>query len=60
MSILGIEEIFLAVKNMEKSIAFYDGILGIPIDKQDNERTYLQTERGHILFQIFNHIGRHN
>ena len=60
MSILGIEEIFLAVKNMEKSIAFYNGILGIPIDKQDSERTYLQTERGHIVLQIINHTGRHN
>ena len=60
MSIIGIEEIFLAVKNMEKSIEFYNGILGIPIDKQDSERTYLQTERGHIVLQIFNHTGRHN
>ena len=45
---------------MEKSIEFYNGILGIPIDKQDSERTYLQTERGHILLQIINHTGRHN
>ena len=60
MSVLGIEEIFLAVKNMEKSIDFYNGILGIPIDKQDSERTYLQTERGHIVLQIINHTGRHN
>ena len=60
MSILGIEEIFLAVKSMEKSIDFYNGILGIPIDKQDSERTYLQTERGHIVLQIINHTGRHN
>ena len=60
MSIIGIEEIFLAVKNMEKSIEFYNGILGIPIDKQDSERTYLQTERGHIVLQIINHTGRHN
>ena len=43
MSILGIEEIFLAVKNMEKSIEFYNGNLGIPIDKQHSESTYLQT-----------------
>jgi len=45
---------------MEKSIEFYNGILGIPIDKQDSERTYLQTERGHIVLQIINHTGRHN
>ena len=45
---------------MEKSITFYNGILGIPIDKQDSKRTYLQTERGHIVLQIINHTGRHN
>ena len=60
MSIIGIEEIFLAVNNMEKSIEFYNGILGIPIDKKDSERTYLQTERGHIVLQIINHTGGHN
>ena len=60
MGVVGIEEIFLAVKNMEKSIKFYNEMLGIPIDKQDDERTYLQTERGHIVLQIINHTGRHN
>ena len=60
MSIIEIEEIFLAVNNMEKSIEFYNGILGIPIEKQDSERTYLQTKRGHIVVQIINYIGRHN
>jgi catechol-2,3-dioxygenase len=45
---------------MEKSIEFYNGMLGIPIDKQDHERTYLQTERGHLVLQIVNHTGRHN
>ncbi len=49
MSVIGIEEIFLAVKNMKKSIDFYNGILGIPIDKKDSERTYLHTERDHII-----------
>ena len=60
MSVIGIEEIFLAVKDMKKSLRFYHEILGIPIDKQDEERTYLQTERGHIVLQILNHTGRHN
>ena len=60
MSVIGIEEIFLAVKDMKKSLRFYHEILGIPIDKQDEERTYLQTERGHIVLQIHNHTGRHN
>ena len=59
MSIVGIEEIFLKVRDMEKALEFYHGILGIPIDKQDGERTYLQTERGHIVLQIENHTGRH-
>ena len=31
MSIIGIEEIFLTVKNMEKSIEFYNGILGFQL-----------------------------
>ena len=60
MNVIGIEEIFLAVKDMKKSLRFYHEILGIPIDKQDEERTYLQTERGHIVLQIQNHTGRHN
>ena len=38
MSVIGIEEIFLKVKNMEKAIDFYHGILGIPVDKQDDEK----------------------
>ncbi len=59
MNIVGIEEIFLKVRDMEKALDFYHGILGIPIGKQDGERTYLQTERGHIVLQIENHTGRH-
>ncbi|MCG8546502.1 MAG: VOC family protein, partial [Alphaproteobacteria bacterium] len=53
------EEIFLKVKDMDKAIEFYHDILGIPLDKQDGERTYLQTERGHLVLQIENHTGRH-
>jgi catechol 2,3-dioxygenase len=59
MSIVGIEEIFLKVRDMKKALDFYHGILGIPIDKQDDERTYLQAERGHIVLQLENHTGRH-
>ncbi|MGB0555026.1 MAG: VOC family protein [Alphaproteobacteria bacterium] len=59
MAVVGIEEIFLKVKNMERAIEFYNGILGIPLDKQDGERTYLQLERGHLVLQIENHTGRH-
>ena len=59
MTVIGIEEIFLKVKNMEKAIEFYHGILGIPLDKQDEERTYLQTQQGHLVLQIEDHSGRH-
>lgn len=59
MAVIGIEEIFLKVKDMEQALDFYHGILGIPVDKQDGERTYLQAERGHIVLQMENHTGRH-
>ena len=49
MGFIGIEEIFLQVKDMQKALDFYHNVLGIPIDKQDDERAYLQTERGHIV-----------
>lgn len=59
MGFIGIEEIFLQVKDMEKAIDFYHHVLGIPVDKRDEQRTYLQTEQGHIVLQIKNHTGRH-
>ena len=59
MSFIGIEEIFIQVKDMQKAIDFYHHTLGIPLDKQDEERAYLQTERGHVVLQIENHTGRH-
>ncbi len=59
MGVIGIEEIFLKVRDMEKALDFYHGIVGLPIDKQDDERTYLQAERGHIVLQLENHTGRH-
>ena len=59
MSFIGIEEIFLQVEDMQKALDFYQGVLGIPVDKQDAERTYLQTEQGHVVLQIRNHTGRH-
>ena len=40
-------------------MAFYHGILGIPLDKQDGERTYLQMERDYLVLQIENSTGRH-
>ena len=59
MAVIGIEESFLKVRDMDKAIEFYNGILGIPLDKQDEERTYLQMDRGHLVLQIENHTGRH-
>ena len=59
MAAIGIEEIFLKVKNMEAAIDFYHGILGIPLDKQDEERTYLQMDGGHLVLQTEHHTGRH-
>ena len=59
MSFIGIEEIFLQVEDLRKALDFYHGVLGIPVDKQDRERAYLQTERGHVVLQIRNHTGRH-
>ena len=59
MAVIGIEEIFLKVRDMDRAIEFYHGILEIPLDKQDGERTYLQCERGHLVLQVENHTGRH-
>ena len=55
MGVIGIEEIFLKVKDMDKALDFYHGILGLPIDK----RTYPKMDRGHIVLQIENHTGGH-
>ena len=59
MGFVGIEEIFLEVKDLERALDFYHGVLGIPIDKRDSERAYLQTERGHVVLQVAGHNGRH-
>ena len=59
MGFVGIEEIFLQVKDMEKALDFYHYKLGIPLDKHDEERAYLQCDRGHIVLQIENSGGRH-
>ncbi len=59
MGFLGIEEIFLQVKDLEKAVDFYHHKLGIPLDRRDEERAYLQCERGHVVLQVENHTGRH-
>ena len=59
MGFIGIEEIFLDVKNLDKALDFYHGTLGIPLDKHNDERAYLQCERGHLVLQVKGHSGRH-
>ena len=59
MGFLGIEEIFLRVRDLDKAIDFYHHKLGIPLDRHDEERAYLQCERGHVVLQVENHTGRH-
>jgi catechol-2,3-dioxygenase len=59
MGFIGLEEIFLQVKDLEKAIDFYHNKLGIPLDKRDAERVYLQCDKGHVVLQIENHTGRH-
>ena len=59
MGFVGIEEIFLQVKDLDRAIDFYHNKLGIPLDQHNEERAYLQCERGHLVLQIENHTGRH-
>lgn len=59
MAFIGIEEIFLDVKDLDKALEFYHGLLGIPLDKHNEERAYLQCERGHLVLQVKGHGGRH-
>lgn len=59
MAFVGIEEVFLDVADLERALDFYHGTLGIPIDKRDDERAYLQCERGHVVLQVKGHKGRH-
>ena len=59
MGFIGIEEIFLDVEDLGKALEFYHHGLGIPLDKHDDERAYLQCERGHLVLQVKHHSGRH-
>src|SRR6266545_798677 len=58
MGFVGIEEIFLKVQDLDSAIDFYHNKLGIPLDKHDHERAYLQCDRGHLVLQIANSTGR--
>ena len=59
MSIIGIEEIFLDVKDLGRAVDFYEGLLGIPVAMRNDERAYLQCERSHVVLQVQGHGGRH-
>ena len=59
MGFVGLEEIFLQVRDLELAIDFYHRRLGIPLDKHDDERAHLQCETGHVVLQVQNHTGRH-
>ena len=58
MGIIGIEEIFLDVKDLAQSVSFYNEIIGVPIAKQDKQRVYLQLEQSHVVLQLPG-SGRH-
>jgi len=59
MGFVGLEEIFLKVQDLDRAIDFYHNKLGIPLDRHDQERAYLQCDRGHLVLQIENSTGRH-
>ena len=59
MKVLGVEELFLDVTDLEKSIGFYQGLIGLEIAMLNEERVYLQAERSHIVLQLPGHSGRH-
>ncbi len=59
MSVIGIEEIFLDVKDLDEAIKFYHEKVGIPIAKRDEQRADLQCDRGHLVLQVKGHSGRH-
>ncbi len=59
MGILGIEEIFLDVKDLARAVAFYQDLIGLPVVMRTDERAYLQCERSHVVLQVKEHTGRH-
>ena len=59
MAVIGIEEIFLDVKDLGKAVDFYEHLIGIPVVSRNKERAYLQCERSHVVLQVQGHSGRH-
>ena len=59
MNVIGIEEIFLDVQDLDRSVHFYEHVIGIPVASRNAERAYLQCERSHVVLQVRGHSGRH-
>lgn len=59
MGVIGIEEIFLDVADLEKATQFYEELIGLKVVSRNEERTYLQSDRSHIVLQVQGHSGRH-
>jgi catechol 2,3-dioxygenase-like lactoylglutathione lyase family enzyme len=59
MGVIGIEELFLRVRDLERAVAFYTEVVGLALDAHDDERAYLQAERGHLVLQVDGSSGRH-
>ena len=59
MGVIGIEELFLRVTDLDRAVAFYETWFGISVDTRDSERAYLQCERGHLVLQVAESTGRH-
>ena len=55
MAVIGIEEIFLDVKDLGKAVDFYEHLIGIPVVSRNEERAYLQCERSHVVLQVQGH-----
>lgn len=59
MSVIGLEEIFLTVRDLDKAVDFYRQLLGLPVAMRNHERAYLQCDRSHVVLQVEDHGGRH-
>ena len=48
---VGLEEVFLKVKDLDASVHFYHELLGIPLERTDEWQAYLQCEGSHVVLQ---------
>ncbi len=59
MSVVGLEEIFLDVEDLDKAVDFYHRLVGLGVVMRNDERAYLQCDRSHVVLQVKDHGGRH-